>query len=217
MATDVFAPLTSLHRPDAVDQQLLRTTQRLASPAGKFSTRQNAIQPVGIHPLHCLFFSVEEEEIFRTWYLSHLGALVPFWVPSYMQDMWPTDIIADDATEFDIYHIRYTEDYFPTDNRKSIAFVRTNGSMLKRQIEDAEDNGDGTEHITINEALGEEWTPTNSNGICFLWYGRLNDDKASIHWITHDESQVDLAIKELPDPPLGGSGEAGPVDGSFED
>lgn len=217
MATTLFSPLTALHRPGQSLQQITRKITALSNRAGLFSVRAHATAPRSTHPLSLLLESADEVEVFRAWYEAQFGALKAFWVPSYQQDLVPTTVIADDATDIDIKLCGYSDLLFPLVERRAVIFLRADGTFLKRDITAAVNNGDESETITINEALGETFTQSNANGICFLWYGRLADDVAKILWDTGDTASVELNMIELLNPPLGGSGEGGPVSGTLPD
>ncbi len=209
--------MTCLVRGDSSPQSLERSVARRASPAGIFSVVARAPEPIGNHDLEFVCVTLEEEELFRAWFHTQLGSCVPFWVPSFHQDLVLAAPIEAVDTTILIKHMSYTASYFPSDNRKVLAFVRADGTFLKRDVEDATDNGDGTETLTLNEALGEDWAQTYANGVCFCWYGRLADDKASFQWQNQEICLVSLSMVELRNPPLGGSAEAGPVSGTFPD
>lgn len=218
MPTPLFSPLTALHRPGDSLQQVQRLTLPVSSPAGLFTAESLSEIARTTHDLEADFESAAEVDVFRTWYLAQWGALIPFWVPSYQQDLVPVTTIPDDATEFDIHLCGYSRLLFPLVERRAIIFLRVDGTFLKRDIEAATENVDeDTETITINEALGEEFIQSNANGVCLLWYGRLVDDVASIVWDTAETASLQLKMIELLDPPLGGSGEGGPISGSFPD
>lgn len=217
MPTDLLTPLTALHRPGQSVQRIARPVVPVSSPAGLFSQVAKASAPRPLHALDLLFETPAEVQLFVDWYKLHLGACVPFWVPSYQQDLVPVETIAADATQFDIEQIQYTALYYPHPNRQAVIFLREDGTFLKRDIVGATDNGDGTETIEINEALGVEFIQNNANGICSLWYGRLNDDVVRIEWSDAGTASVTLQTIELLEPPLGGSGTGGPVTGSLPD
>ncbi len=207
MPSELLAPLQALHRPGASIQKVQRELIPLSSPAGVFSTRTLTDDPRTTHPLELYFEDASEVYECRDWFNRMFGALTPFWVPSYQQDMVPLETIAADATSFDIQSIRYTDLYWPLLSRRVLAFVREDGTFVKREIVGATDNGDDTETIEINEALGTAFTQHRANGICFLWFGRLLDDAFPIEWESADRASVSLTMIELLDPPMGGSGE----------
>lgn len=217
MATDLFSPLTALHRPGRSLQQVNRAVMPISSPAGLFTVAPNADFPRPTHVLDLILSSPEEAQLLTDWYRAHLGALVPFWVPSYQQDLVPVETIAADDVSFLIKHCWYTELLYPSANRQAIIFLQPDGTFLKRDIISSADNEDGTETLTINEALGISFTQNNANGICFLWYARLLDDRLRIQWDDAFGAVSQVQILELLEPPLGGSGTGGPITGTFDD
>lgn len=208
LATPIFAPLASLHRPGQSLQKVQRAVTQLSSPAGAFSVRSRSDDPYPEHPLELVFFKVEEVYDFLTFLDVIKGAFMAFWIPSYQQDLTPIGTIGPADVTFLIEHCRYTELLFPGLMRRQIAFVQPDGSFKKRSIEAAVDNGNGTESLTINEALGASFTQNPANGICFLWYGRLSDDVVRLPWMDTDRTTLDLTMVEISDPPNGGSGDS---------
>lgn len=213
--TPIFAPLSALHRPGQSLQKVVRTVRQLSSPAGVFSARAAALDPLTDHALDLVFFDPVEWYAFRAFHDAVLGAFGAFWAPSYQQDLTPVGVIADDDVDIVIEDVGYAAGDFLSLNRRQIAFVQPNGSFLKRSIIAAVSNGDGTETITINEALGIQFSQNNANGICFLWYGRFFDDVAPTEWITSDQATMQIVMTELRDPPDGGSGDS--ADGFLSD
>jgi hypothetical protein len=206
MPTDFFAPLNALHRPGAAVQRLSRRIVSHASPAGVFNVTAPDSEAQPTHPLECLFEDDAEVYACLEWFQRRQGALTPFWVPSYKQDLTPIGTIGASDTDFDIVAQRYTDALFPLQRRRVIAFVREDGSFVTRTITDAVDNGDDTETLTINESLGQSFTQNNANGICFMWYGRLADDRFQIEWDTGGTASAIFSMIEQNDPPIGGSG-----------
>lgn len=209
MPTPILAPLSAVHRPNQSLQKVERTVDQLASPAGIFSVRPHADSPTTDHPLSLVFFTVEEAYEFLDFFHAIKGALNAFWIPSYQQDLTPIGVIGAADVTFDIEQVGYTETMFSSDpTRRQIAFMQPDGSFLKRSIIGAVDNYDGTETLTINEALGITFSQNNANGICFLWYGRLNDDVAPMEWMDTDRGTMELTMVELLNAPDGGSGDS---------
>lgn len=206
--TPIFTPLECLHRPGSSMQKVTRMVDQLSSPAGVFSVRPHADDPLTTHALDLVFFNAEEWYAFRAFHDLVLGAFGAFWVPSYQQDLTPVGVIGAADVDIIIEDIDYTALDFPSLNRRQIAFVQPNGSFVKRSITNAVNNGDGTETITINEALGFTFQQNNANGICFLWYGRFVDDVSHMEWVNSEHGTMSIAMVELRDPPDGGSGDS---------
>ena len=206
--TPIFTPLTALHRPGQSLQQVHRTVRQLASPAGVFSVRSSAPDPLTDHALNLIFFNSEEWYAFQAFFDLVMGAFGTFWIPSYQQDLTPIGLIGATDVDILIEDVGYAAGDFLSTSRRQIAFVQPNGSFVKRSITAAVSNGNGTETITINEPLGFTFQQTNGNGICFLWYGRFSDDVAKTEWLDTDQATIEIAMTELRDPPDGGSGDS---------
>lgn len=205
MAT-LFVPLEAIQIANDVSHGINRKLTQLSTAAGKFSSRAHTLGPVGSHPVHLDFTSVEEIDEFWDWYDNTiLGACEPFWIPTYQRDFVPIGTIGSADVTFNIIDRGYTDLEFPDPNRNNLAFVFTDGTILKRQITGAISNGNGTETITINAALGTAFTQNRANGICYMLYGRLSDDLVRMEWWTHDIAAVDITIVEVRGAPLIGS------------
>lgn len=192
-----LVPLEALNIARDTSRTSSRKLTQLSTALGKFSVRPFALGPVGSHPVHMDLTSVEEIDEFWSFYDSILGACEPFWLPTFQRDFVPVGTIGAADVVFDIQDRQYTDFEFPDPCRRKLAFVFSDGTILKREITDAESNGDGTEQITINAALGQSFVQRRSNGICYLLYGRLSEDKMSMAWWTHDIAEVDFTFLEL--------------------
>lgn len=173
-----------------------RKLTRLSTAGGKFSIRPHRAYPVGTHSIHLDLMSVAEIDNFWKWYETVLGACGTFWVPTFQRDLVPLAPISSSDLTFQIQDRGYTDYEFPA-NRYAIAVVRENGAIVRRQINASVRNGDGTETLTLNQPLGFSFTQGNSNGISFLLYGRMSDDKARLEWWDHDLASVDFTMVEL--------------------
>jgi len=174
-----------------------RTLTRLATAGGKFSVRPHAIGPVGTQPVRLDLTSVEEIDEFWAFYDDILGACEPFWLPTFQRDFVPIGTIGSGDGSFNIQDRLYSDLEFPDPLRTRIAFVFGDGTILKREITDAATNSDGTENLVINASLGQDFTQERNNGICYLLYGRLQDDMVRMAWDTHDIASVEFTFLEL--------------------
>lgn len=209
MATPVVSPIDALHRPNDSPQKLRRTIQQLPNPGGIFAAIPQSEFPVGEHRLDFLFFNDDEIDAFWTFYDAILGSLIPFWVPSFHPDFDLVETVAADDTEILVRSCRYTDLLYPDPNRVDIVFVRPDNTFLKRTVVSSVDNFDGTETLTLNEDLGEVWTQTRANGVCFCWYVRLSDDVARLEYDTASTGECSVIVVEDKAPPSGSGTEAG--------
>jgi hypothetical protein len=196
---DFFWNLAELQIVGDREVQINRRVVQLATPGGRFGIRAPSAGPRGVWPVVCEIDSLERIEAFWAWYDSVLGALMPFWLPTFQRDFVPIGTVADIDTAITILNRDFALYEFPDVARRSIGLVRLGETILKREIITAVNNGDGTETITLNEPFGVPFTQARANGLCYLLYVRLTDDKVQMDWWTHDIATVTFSVTELRD------------------
>lgn len=125
------------------------------------------------------------------------GKLVPMWVPTFSEDVQIAQAGGSGDTTIKIKNIGYSLYIKQANVRKDLMFIKTDGSPVFRRILGSQDNGDGTETITIDSPLGFDFTSTSFNYISFLRFSRLDDDTAELSYITTDIAQTNLKIVDL--------------------
>jgi hypothetical protein len=134
----------------------------------------------------------------RAFILKRFGQLVPFWTPTWDQDLvLSTDVGATDPAIV-IQSVYYTRFFFPIKSRRYIAFIPQNGGAnVYRKITGSIDNGNGTETLTLDSPTGVTF-PKSSTMLSFLTLSRLASDDAEIDWMTNDVAQAELTFQEVP-------------------
>ena len=135
---------------------------------------------------------------FRAFLLKRFGQLVPFWIPSWDQDLvLAADVAAIDGT-ITIASEFYTRFFFPNKARQHVAFIPTDGSgNVYRKITAAIDVGDGTEILTLDSATGKRFA-AGKTMVSFLTFARLAVDQVELDWVNADLAQCDLQLQEVP-------------------
>lgn len=135
---------------------------------------------------------------FRAFMLRRAGRLVPFWIPTWDQDLVLfQDVLATDSgirikSEF------YTRFFFPTPARRFIAFIPIDGSgNVYGKITASADNGDGTENLSL-EALPGKNFPKATTMVSFLTLARLASDRVAIRWDSSEHAESLVELQELP-------------------
>lgn len=135
---------------------------------------------------------------FRAFILKRFGQLVPFWTPTWDQDLvLSADVGATDPA-IGIQSVYYTRFFFPIKSRRYIAFIPQNGGAnVYRKITGSIDNGNGTETLTLDSPTGVHFAK-GSTMISFLTLSRLASDDTEIDWMTNDVAQAELTFQEVP-------------------
>ncbi len=130
------------------------------------------------------------------------GRKIPVWIPTFSPDMELIENIGDTATSFIITDIGYATFIAEHPTRNHLAFVKHDGTMIFRKIVDSADNGDGTESISIDTALGFNATPETFRYICFLRFCRMDSDSIEIAWDTSEIAQIQISFSDLMTSPV---------------
>lgn len=143
------------------------------------------------------------------WYDRVLGALGIAWVPSWHDALTLAAPVEDGATEFVIGACNYASLQFPRTSRKQLGIVGADGSITRRLITAAVDNGDGTETLTTDLAPFRTLTP-GQDMLCYLRTARLAEDEVEVEWQAPDYAEARLRFTELSHGGVGsGSGRGG--------
>lgn len=135
---------------------------------------------------------------FRAFILKRLGRLVPFWIPTWDQDL----VLAQDVGATDIGILVQSEFYsrflFGVPARRYIAFIPTDGSgNVYAHVTAATDNGNGTETLSLETPTGKAFAK-GSTMVSFLTLARLANDSNAIRWDSSEHGEAILALQEVP-------------------
>jgi hypothetical protein len=135
----------------------------------------------------------------RAFLLARFGQLVPFWVPTWDQDLVMAIDAPSGSSTITIKSVFYTRFLFPDNARRYLALIPTSGAGPNQYvaITGSVDNGDGTESLTLAAELGADVMAANTM-VSFLTFARLDSDELAISWITTEYAEAVVAIQELP-------------------
>lgn len=135
---------------------------------------------------------------FRAFMLRRFGQLNPFWIPTWDQDLVLFQDVASTDTGIRIKSEFYTRFFFPTNSRRYIAMIPQDGSgNVYRKITAATDNGDGTENLSLDAAVGKNFAK-GTTMISFLTFARLASDRLSIKWDSTEHAEPLVELQEVP-------------------
>jgi hypothetical protein len=136
---------------------------------------------------------------FLHWFAERRGAYKEFWVPTWRRDFQLVSGALAAATTLTVYDTDYTTLGFPLESRKHLAvIVAANGArtVYPRRITASVDNGDGTETLTLESAVGVDLD--THVVLSHLLLCRLADDRADIEWMHKGAAETRLRFVEIP-------------------
>lgn len=125
------------------------------------------------------------------WIYERAGQSNPFWMPTFRQDLKP---LGSQTNQLRIAGHDYTDLYAPADNRKHLAFVYFDNTVVAREIVSATTDG-------VNDLLElDANVPTLSNlrWLCFLRRVILSSDDIEWSWETDNVIRTAWAVIDAP-------------------
>ncbi len=136
---------------------------------------------------------------FLLWCAVRRGRFAPLWVPTWRRDFVLAEPIGAADTEITVEATGYTDTQFGDEARQHLAII-TQGSgtrtVYPRRITDATDNGDGTETLTIESALGV--AADTYAWLSFLVLSRLESDDIPVEWSHLGLAEASVQFVEIP-------------------
>ena len=131
----------------------------------------------------------------RQWLHRRAGRFRPVWVPTFVEDIRITTDFAGTDLTLEIEHVNYSDMLFSNPLCRHLAFFRTNGTILLREIVAASaDASIYREWITLDSALGFIGGQSDFTKISFLSLCRLVSDKVEIKWQRAGVGQTAVGI-----------------------
>lgn len=136
-----------------------------------------------------------DQDTFNAFVAARNGRAVPFWVPTWRQDLVLASPALSTDTALVIHDQGYTKFQWPNLARRDIALLVPGQAPAYRRITGSTDTGT-TETLTLSAATGMA-LPTGTL-ISFLLFCRLAEDSVRRVWTARDVADADLGLYEIP-------------------
>jgi hypothetical protein len=136
-----------------------------------------------------------EAKAYRDFIDRRAGRLVPFWVPTWREDLTLTQQAASGSQAILVQNCGYTTRMYPDVSRRYLAIRTPTNGWIYRKVTSSADTG-ATETITLDATHGV--TLPAGTIVSFLTLCRLADDAAEIDWETPIFGQATTRHMELP-------------------
>lgn len=133
---------------------------------------------------------------FRDFVDRRAGRLVPFWVPTWREDMTLSQSSGPASTGIVIRSAGYTSRMFPDRARRYLAIRHpSSGGWIYRKVISSSE-GIGIETLGLDEAVGV--TLPVGTAVSFLVLSRLSADTTEIDWTSEGFAEATSTFVELP-------------------
>ena len=131
----------------------------------------------------------------RDWFDARAGRLVPFWVPTWRQDLLLTSSIGANSTQIQVKGTGYTRWAYPLPTRRHLALQIPRSTIYCRKVVASVEGGDGTDTLTLSSSLGSTFPATGL--VSFLCLCRLASDDLAIRYLTESVAEASFDYVEL--------------------
>lgn len=131
----------------------------------------------------------------RDFFDNRAGRLVPFWVPSWREDLTLATTTASGDTAIQVKACGYAAGMFPDKARRYLVLWKADGSMLFRKVTSASAAG-YIESLGLDASVGAV-IPAGSP-ISFLTLCRMDKDDLEITWKTTEFATAEVDHVEIP-------------------
>jgi hypothetical protein len=135
---------------------------------------------------------------FRKWLHRREGRFRPFWSPTFTRDVELAEPFGSADVDLYISKIEYATLLYNNPQFQNLAFFKTDGTVLLRQIVGYQMNDDD-ETITLDSALGFNGTMDSFDRISFLSLVRLSADRIEIAWQAAGRMSSNFGLMGLDD------------------
>lgn len=115
------------------------------------------------------------------------------WVPTWLDDLRLASNMTSDTTAMVVAWTGYAARTPQATNRRDLRIQLASGAVLYRRVNASADNGNGTETLTLDAALGVAVTPDQVAQVSFMGLCRSDSDQFEIGWWRSDYADVTTA------------------------
>jgi len=191
--------------PDWVTGLAVQSTQTFGvteSVAGKKKRNERWLRPSRQYPFGWLLRGFSEIARFREFVQRRLGRTVSFWMPSFRADLQLADpVISIAAVSINVVDGGYLAFSAGNNQRKNISIELKNGTVMRRRILSATYDSPNVTSLSLDAALGYEFTPDDVFRISFLSRYRLGSDEVKLVWYNPSVVTCDMPVVAVPDSP----------------
>lgn len=186
------------NRRDDPTHTVRRSKVRIDSLTGPFTEIVKGQSSRQVRPFSWFMESRAAINAFRSFRDARLGRLVPFWVPTWQNDLLLTADVADGADSLIVGNVGYSRFLFDpvTTWRRHVAFIKIGvGIQFVRRI-DAAAEGAAVETVTLDSGVTGALAQTGWM-LSFLTLCRLNTDLVSLHWHSRTVAEAEFEMIEV--------------------
>lgn len=186
-------------RAGSVEESLRRKLALLDGGTGAREADAQSGAPAPARPFLWTCLSRAAVAGLRAFLDARKGRCVPFWVPTYQQDLTLAADLGSGASSATIRWVGYALHLFPPGGaRRHLALYEPGAALVYRRVTAATDPGTGLTESLALDSPAPRLFPAATTVVSFLRLCRLDDDDVRIEWSGRGFAQAELRIRDLP-------------------
>lgn len=179
-------------------EQVDRDMEPVDAEVGPASMDAHTTAPEFSRPFNWLIHGRVAISQFLGFLEARKGRCVPFWLPTYAEDLEQVADASAGDTVLSIKDIHYSRYYAQHANRRDVAFYPATGEApVLRRIMSSAPGAAGLESITLDQSFGVARRADQWRCISFLAFVRLDQDSIQVDWETDELLRVSFRVKEI--------------------
>ena len=141
------------------------------------------------------FVTNTPKELWQVRRLIHAfrGSQVSFYIPTFYSDVIPIAPLGAGSNEITIENIGYTDFVGGNNPFGALWLLKTDGTVIRREITATQEVDDATERLTVDANWGELVALEDIDRISFMRLSRIADDKVQLQHFRPGEAQILMA------------------------
>lgn len=187
---------TRPHEPEAPEETWSRVVEVIDNGSAPYVVDDLTGYPDIVRPMRWLVGSRAEAKALRRWAHARAGRAVPFWLPTWRDDLDQTQPLAAAGTQLTIRHVEFARFVSGRPARRDLMIRHSNGTTFYRRIVSASEINEAEEGLTLDASLGVIANPGDLR-ISFLDLVRLDSDTVEIVWETDQVASVSVLCRTV--------------------
>lgn len=184
------------HEPEVPEETWSRVVEELDNGTAPPVVDDLTGYPDIVRPMRWLVGTRAEAKALRRWVHARAGRAVPFWLPTWREDLEQTQTLAALGTQLTVRHVEFSRFVAGRPARRDLMIIHTNGSTFFRRVLSASEINDDEEGLTLDASLGVIANPGDLR-ISFLDLVRLDTDTVEVVWETDQVASVSVLCRTV--------------------
>lgn len=183
---------------EELSSEFLRDIKLLDYLTGKVLSDDLSDTSTATHRYNWLATTRTEVNTLRAFLFARFGKLVPIWVPSFLTDMVPVEVIGAGSSLLVVEHTTYVRNIAQAVQRRDLRIKLYNGTIFYKRILSSAEDGN-KERLVLDTAFPDIIYPEQIEQISFLTLCRLDADSVEAKWETDSIMEISTLIRTIRD------------------